>query len=59
MLPKYYINKIRLIYSISAIFAYKSRYAGFLQGVFRSPSCYLWRKFKQTCITWRDAVEGL
>jgi len=34
MLPKYYISKIPLIYSISAIFAHKSRYASFLHGVY-------------------------
>jgi len=34
MLPKYYIGKIPLIYSISAIFAHKSIYASFLHGVF-------------------------
>jgi len=30
MLPQFYISKIPPIYSISAIFAHKSRYAGFL-----------------------------
>jgi len=33
MLPKYYIVKISPIYSISAIFAHKIRYASFLYGV--------------------------
>jgi len=43
MLPKYYIGKIPLIYSISAIFAHKSIYASFLHGVFepKLPLC-LW-----------------
>jgi len=37
-LPKYYIGKILLIYSISLIFAHESRYACFLHGVFGNPS---------------------
>jgi len=40
MLPKYHIGKILPIYSMSAIFAHKSRYARFLHGVFGNPSCY-------------------
>jgi len=40
MLPKYYIDKIRPIYSISAIFPHESRYASFLHGMFGNPSCY-------------------
>jgi len=40
LLPKYYIVKILPIYSISAIFAHKSRYANFLHRVFKNPSCY-------------------
>ena len=37
---KYYIGKILPIHSILAIFTHKSRYASFLHGVFRNPSCY-------------------
>jgi len=40
MLPKYHIGKILPIYSISAIFAHKSRYTSFLHRVFRNLSCY-------------------
>jgi len=40
MLPKYYIGKIPLIYSISAIFAHKSHYDSFLHGVFGNQSLY-------------------
>ena len=40
MLPMYYIGKILTIYSISAIFTHKNRYASFLHGVFGNPSCY-------------------
>jgi len=41
MLPKYHhIAKIPLAYSISPIFAHKSRYASFLHGVFGNPSSY-------------------
>jgi len=41
MVLKYHISKILSIYSILAIFAHKSNYAGFLHGIFRNPSCYL------------------